>query len=54
MGLDGGTKISRSDVIRGSSWRLASTDTSRSTRGGAISTTSLLQVPSPNRMWACA
>ncbi|GBG83737.1 hypothetical protein CBR_g37538 [Chara braunii] len=37
MGLDGGTIISRSDVVRGSSWRVASADGScRSTRGGQI------------------
>ena len=39
MGLDGGTVISRSDVLRGQSWAFASrTDQSRSTRGGDAST----------------
>ena len=37
MGLDGGTKISRSDVLRGASWQLAHSDGSRSTRGGDAS-----------------
>ncbi|GAQ79533.1 hypothetical protein KFL_000320310 [Klebsormidium nitens] len=37
MGLDGGTIISRSDVIRGQSWRVNQADSSsRSTRGGQI------------------
>jgi hypothetical protein len=47
MGLDGGTKITRSDVLRGASWRLATADGSKSTRGGAISTTALLKVRIP-------
>ncbi|GLC35862.1 hypothetical protein PLESTM_000376500 [Pleodorina starrii] len=37
MGLDGGTIVSRSDVLRGQSWRVAQNDTSRSTRGGNVS-----------------
>lgn len=36
MGLDGGTIISRADVIRGASWDLTNSDTSRSSRGGSI------------------
>jgi len=36
MGLDGGTIISRADVIRGNSWRLANGSTSRSSRGGSV------------------
>ncbi|KAK3277573.1 hypothetical protein CYMTET_14428 [Cymbomonas tetramitiformis] len=36
MGLDGGTKISRTDILRGQSWAVANSDTSRSTRGGAV------------------
>lgn len=36
-GLDGGTYITRSDVLRGQSWNLASEDSRRSTRGGCIS-----------------
>lgn len=43
MGLDGGTKITRSDVLRGQSWRLTNADTSRSTRGGSIPTAELLK-----------
>lgn len=39
MGLDGGTYITRSDVLRGQSWELATADNSRSTRGGNASTT---------------
>ena len=38
MGLDGGTYITRSDVLRGQSWELATADNSRSTRGGNAST----------------
>ena len=38
MGLDGGTYITRSDVLRGQSWELAKADDSRSTRGGSAST----------------
>jgi hypothetical protein len=34
MGLDGGTIATRSDILRRSSWRLAHTDSSHSTRGG--------------------
>mmetsp|Transcript_1658 Transcript_1658/g.5819 ORF Transcript_1658/g.5819 Transcript_1658/m.5819 type:complete len:294 (+) Transcript_1658:174-1055(+) len=39
MGLDGGTIISRSDVVRGQSWRVAQSDAgaARSTRGGQLS-----------------
>ncbi|GIL72342.1 hypothetical protein Vretimale_4004 [Volvox reticuliferus] len=37
MGLDGGTIVTRSDVLRGQSWRVAQNDTSRSTRGGNAS-----------------
>eukprot|EP01025_Chloroclados_australasicus_P045196 TRINITY_DN4931_c1_g1_i1.p2 TRINITY_DN4931_c1_g1~~TRINITY_DN4931_c1_g1_i1.p2 ORF type:complete len:257 (-),score=15.03 TRINITY_DN4931_c1_g1_i1:478-1248(-) len=44
MGLDGGTYITRADVIRGQSWRLSQADTSRSTRGGSISTTKTYEV----------
>ena len=40
MGLDGGTYITRSDVLRGQSWELATADNSRSTRGGNASTSS--------------
>eukprot|EP00775_Hariotina_reticulata_P005899 gene5897-6140_t len=36
MGLDGGTKITRSDVLRGQSWRMTQQDTSRSSRGGSV------------------
>ena len=36
MGLDGGTYITRSDVLRGQSWELNSKEDSRSTRGGAV------------------
>eukprot|EP00850_Spirogloea_muscicola_P009886 SM000056S18004 [mRNA] locus=s56:652934:654974:+ [translate_table: standard] len=37
MGLDGGTIISRSDVLRGASWRVASSGVQcRSTRGGQV------------------
>lgn len=36
MGLDGGTYITRSDVLRGQSWELSQADTSHSTRGGSI------------------
>jgi hypothetical protein len=38
MGLDGGTIISRSDVLRGASWELSQADTSHSTRGGTVGT----------------
>jgi hypothetical protein len=31
-----GTKITRSDVLRGQSWRMAQQDTSRSSRGGSV------------------
>mmetsp|Transcript_532 Transcript_532/g.1233 ORF Transcript_532/g.1233 Transcript_532/m.1233 type:complete len:225 (-) Transcript_532:237-911(-) len=37
MGLDGGTIITRSDVLRGQSWRMAQSDSSKSTRGGDAS-----------------
>ena len=36
MGLDGGTYITRSDVLRGASWALTTGDTSRSSRGGNV------------------
>ncbi|KAI7842610.1 hypothetical protein COHA_003714 [Chlorella ohadii] len=36
MGLDGGTIISRNDVLRGQCWDLNKADDSRSTRGGAV------------------
>lgn len=36
MGLDGGTIPSRADILRRSSWRLANTSTSRSSRGGNV------------------
>ena len=36
MGLDGGTYITRSDILRGQSWAVANADGTRSTRGGAI------------------
>ncbi len=38
MGLDGGTVISRSDVLRGASWDVSQRDTTRSTRGGSVAT----------------
>jgi len=36
MGLDGGTIITRTDVLRGQSWAVANSDDSRSTRGGQV------------------
>ena len=39
MGLDGGTYITRSDVLRGQSWDMATADNSRSTRGGNVTST---------------
>ncbi|KAK9836326.1 hypothetical protein WJX81_005424 [Elliptochloris bilobata] len=36
MGLDGGTYITRSDILRGQSWDVANADGTRSTRGGAV------------------
>ena len=36
MGLDGGTYITRSDVLRGASWALSTADMSRSSRGGNV------------------
>ena len=36
MGLDGGTYITRSDVLRGQSWELNKAENSRSTRGGSV------------------
>lgn len=45
MGLDGGTYVSRSDVLRRQSWRASQADTSRSTRGGAVSTATVYQAP---------
>ncbi len=36
-GLDGGTYITRSDVLRGQSWNVATADDSRSRRGGYVS-----------------
>lgn len=47
MGLDGGTYITRSDVLRGQSWQLASADTSRSTRGGDASTSTVRNTADP-------
>eukprot|EP00898_Chlorokybus_atmophyticus_P009046 jgi/Chlat1/9142/Chrsp97S08432 len=41
MGLDGGTIISRSDVLRGTSWRFASKDKSKSTHGGNVNASSV-------------
>ena len=39
MGLDGGTIISRSDILRGQSWDVANADggASTSSRGGQLS-----------------
>jgi len=37
MGLDGGTTPSRSDILRRSSWQLARSDQSTSSRGGTVS-----------------
>jgi hypothetical protein len=58
MGLDGGTVISRSDVLRGSSWRLSQANSdSRSTRGGAVSTSEVYRPPALDRQtewWAPA
>ena len=44
MGLDGGTIVTRTDVLRGSSWRLANQDDGRqrSTRGGQLTATGAL------------
>ncbi len=39
MGLDGGTYITRSDVLRGQSWDMATADNTRSTRGGNVAST---------------
>ena len=39
MGLDGGTYITRSDILRGQSWDMATADNSRSTRGGNVAST---------------
>jgi len=36
MGLDGGTRISRSDVLRRQSSAFNKVENSRSTRGGAV------------------
>ena len=47
MGLDGGTYITRSDVLRGQSWQLATADTSRSTRGGDASTSTVRNTADP-------
>lgn len=50
MGLDGGTVITRSDVLRGSSWRLNQANSeSRSTRGGAVSTSEVYRPPALDR-----
>ena len=56
MGLDGGTIVTRTDVLRGSSWRLANQDDGRqrSTRGGqlthqALCATPPLRTPAYNR-----
>lgn len=56
MGLDGGTVISRSDVLRGSSWRLNQSNAgSRSTRGGSVSTSEVYREPALDRQTAwCA
>lgn len=63
MGLDGGTYITRSDVLRGQSWDMATADKSRSTRGGNVTstlkrkqmdTTTARQMPSNSLMLACA
>jgi hypothetical protein len=53
MGLDGGTIITRSDVLRGSSWRLnQSNAASRSTRGGSVSASQTYQEPTLDRQSA--
>ncbi len=43
MGLDGGTYITRSDILRGQSWRMANADSTRSTRGGAVGASTTYQ-----------
>ena len=45
MGLDGGTYVTRSDIIRRSSWAIAQADGSRSTRGGAVSGAQVYKKP---------
>ncbi len=41
MGLDGGTYVTRSDVLRRQSWAYSQADSSRSTRGGAVADSSV-------------
>lgn len=47
MGLDGGTYVSRTDVLRRQSWALAQADggANRSTRGGAVSDSATYRPP---------
>lgn len=57
MGLDGGTYITRTDVLRGQSWAYAQADSTRSTRGGAAGASTVYR---PRKMdqqterWACS
>ncbi|WIA19792.1 hypothetical protein OEZ85_005703 [Tetradesmus obliquus] len=57
MGLDGGTKMTRSDVLRGQSWRLSQADGSRSTRGGCVTNTYQERTLDPAMrrliLWSC-
>jgi hypothetical protein len=46
MGLDGGTYITRSDVLRGQSWAVTQADGTRSTRGGAVGDAQVFKRPS--------
>lgn len=51
MGLDGGTIPTRSDILRGQSWRLANSDSGaqRSTRGGQLTATGALHTAGVER-----
>ncbi len=50
MGLDGGTYVSRTDVLRRQSWALAQADggANRSTRGGAVTDSATYRPPAMN------
>jgi len=57
MGLDGGTYITRTDVLRGQSWAYTQADSTRSTRGGAAGASTVYrprQMDQQTERWACS
>lgn len=45
MGLDGGTYVTRTDVLRRQSWAFSQADNTHSRRGGAASDSTVYRAP---------